>query len=269
VAIIAKSIGQISGYNLRLMPVVQGISQLLSVYGEHDARTIETNCAVQILYPPREQKDANEYSEMLGAYTAKAVSTGRSTPQRWGVNNGTRNENVSDQRRALMLPQELREMPWTSEIVIKAGIKPILCDKALYFADPVFMDRLKKLSPTLRAVKGLPGESELKRVAMTKGELSIELPQMNLSAHKATGRARSANGTEFGAATRVLDVATLPRLDARESESSVANFVNELFEKVGGTPAMQDALPRWLPTGQSNAHKPEQSDQPGRGEGQG
>jgi type IV secretion system protein VirD4 len=97
VGIIAKSIGQMAGYNLRLLLVIQGISQLISVYGEHDARTIESNCAVQLLYPPREQKDANEYSEMLGAYTAKATSTGINRPRAWGTNNGSSSENVSDQ----------------------------------------------------------------------------------------------------------------------------------------------------------------------------
>jgi type IV secretion system protein VirD4 len=234
VGIIAKSIGQISGYNLRLMPVIQGISQLISVYGEHDARTIETNCAVQVLYPPREQKDAAEYSEMLGAYTTKSVSTGISAPRRWG-NNATTSETVSEQRRALLLPQELREMPWTREIIIKAGIKPILCDKALYFADPVFMDRLKALSPTLRSVRGLPDEKLLKRVALTRGELSIQLPQLKVQIHRTkTDRyIRPETGAGRAAPRLVVDAAALPPLDSQESESSVSRFVEELFKKMG------------------------------------
>ena len=250
VGIIAKSIGAMAQYNLRLVPIVQGSSQLIAVYGEHDARTIDSNCAVQILYPPRNQKDANEYSEMLGAYTAKAKSEGISRPRAWGTNNGSASENVSDQRRLLMLPQELRLMPWTHEIVIKSGINPILCDKAFYFADEAFIDRLKLLSPTLRAIKGLPTEEQMKFVALTKGELSIELPVVDVHLHKARveGRTRSVKvGEDIDPSKLVIDIASLPRLDSAESAGSISNFVDQLFEQADGAPAPADGLPRRSP----------------------
>jgi type IV secretion system protein VirD4 len=49
---------------------------------------------------------------------------------------------VSDQKRALMMPQELRELGEWRQIVITDNCKPIVCDKIKYFADPVFMPRL-------------------------------------------------------------------------------------------------------------------------------
>jgi type IV secretion system protein VirD4 len=188
VEVIAKNIGAMAEYNLRVMPIVQGMSQLIARYGENDARTIESNCTVQILYPPRNQRDANEYSEMLGTYTAKALSKGISSPRAVlaaGTNSGSSSENVSDQRRPLMLPQELREMPWTQQIIIKPGIRPILCEKALYFSDRRFLGRLKPLSESLCAIKGQPTQVQMEEATLLRKELQIELPKIDMALHRA------------------------------------------------------------------------------------
>ena len=68
VEIIAHSVSYMAGYNIRLFPIIQSVAQLDAVYGKEYARTIITNHALQIIYTPREQQDANEYSEMLGLY---------------------------------------------------------------------------------------------------------------------------------------------------------------------------------------------------------
>ncbi|HFC8841498.1 TPA: type IV secretory system conjugative DNA transfer family protein, partial [Neisseria subflava] len=97
VEIIAHSVSYMAGYNIRLFPIIQSVAQLDAVYGKEYARTIITNHALQIIYTPREQQDANEYSEMLGYTTVKRknVSRGRE-----------RSVSESEERRALMLPQE-------------------------------------------------------------------------------------------------------------------------------------------------------------------
>lgn len=136
--IITKSIGYMAGYNIRFLPIVQSISQLVSVYGEEDARTLIANHALQILYAPRDQKDANEYSEMLGCETVRSKSKSRNL----GKGGGGRNVSESDQKRALLLPQEIKEIGQWKEIISLENVKPILCDKIKYFADPVFMERI-------------------------------------------------------------------------------------------------------------------------------
>ena len=78
VGVISSSAAFLAGYNLRLLTVVQAMSQLDSVYGEKEARTFATNHGLQILYAPREQRDAEEYSAMLGHFTERATSRGRS-----------------------------------------------------------------------------------------------------------------------------------------------------------------------------------------------
>ncbi|MGV1016838.1 MAG: type IV secretory system conjugative DNA transfer family protein [Fluviibacter phosphoraccumulans] len=141
VNILAKAVSYIAGYNLRLLPIIQSMSQLESVYGKEDARTFVTNHALQILFAPREQKDANEYSEMLGTFTEKGISESRSKQI---LDPKGSSESISDQKRALMLPQELKELGQWKEIVLLENTKPILCDKIRYYDDPVFTSRVKK-----------------------------------------------------------------------------------------------------------------------------
>jgi len=138
--IIARAVAYMAGYNLRMLSVVQSVSQLESVYGRADARTFVTNHAMQILYAPREQKDANEYSEMLGTFTDKSRSVSRSNAIFGG--RGGSSESISEQRRALLLPQELKELGRDKEIILLENTKPILAEKICYWREPAFTSRL-------------------------------------------------------------------------------------------------------------------------------
>ncbi len=138
--IIARAVAYMAGYNLRLLSVVQSIAQLESVYGRADARTFLTNHAMQILYAPREQKDANDYSEMLGTFTDHSRSVSRPSAMFGG--RGGASESVSEQRRPLLLPQELKELGRDKEIIVLENMKPILADRICYWRDPVFASRV-------------------------------------------------------------------------------------------------------------------------------
>lgn len=140
VDIIAKSVSYMAGYNIRLFPIIQSLAQLDAVYGKEVSRTIVTNHALQIIYTPREQRDANEYSEMLGYTAVKKANTTRGT--------GQQSINVGEERRSLMLPQELKAMPNTKEIFIYEGLEyPVMCDKIRYYEDSVFAKRVVKEAP--------------------------------------------------------------------------------------------------------------------------
>ena len=134
VEIIAHSVSYMAGYNIRLFPIIQSVAQLDAVYGKEYARTIITNHALQIIYTPREQQDANEYSEMLGYTTVKRknVSRGRE-----------RSVSESEERRALMLPQELKAMSQDKEIILYEGMShPAQVGKIRYYQDGTFTKRL-------------------------------------------------------------------------------------------------------------------------------
>jgi type IV secretion system protein VirD4 len=141
VGVISSAAAFLAGYNLRLLTVVQAMSQLDSVYGEKEARTFATNHGLQILYAPREQRDAEEYSAMLGHFTERATSRGRSRSfSSHGHSTVSRNE--SDQRRALLLPQEFKEIGSERFVAIVENCKPILGEKIRYHRDKAFMGRL-------------------------------------------------------------------------------------------------------------------------------
>ncbi|WP_091637259.1 type IV secretory system conjugative DNA transfer family protein [Lysobacter sp. cf310] len=143
VDIIASAVSYMAGYNIRLLPIIQSMSQLDATYGKDISRTIITNHALQIIYAPREQQDANDYSDMLGYTTVRKqnVTRGREF---------SRSE--SEERRALMLPQELKAMGFDTEVFLYEGIPhPVKCDKIKYYQDKHFTSRLlpKVEVPTL------------------------------------------------------------------------------------------------------------------------
>lgn len=134
VEIIASAVSYMAGYNIRLFPIIQSMAQLDATYGKENARTLITNHALQIIYAPREQQDANDYSEMLGYTTVRkeSISRGREV---------SKSEN--EERRALMLPQELKAMGSDSEVFLYEGIAhPVKCDKIKYYQDKFFTQRI-------------------------------------------------------------------------------------------------------------------------------
>ena len=141
VGIITHSAAFLAGYNLRLLTVVQAMSQLDAVYGDKEARTFATNHGLQILFAPREQRDADEYSAMLGHFTQRVTTRGRSRSFS-GHGHSTVSRNESEQRRSLLLPQEFKELGSERLVVIFENCKPILGEKIRYFQDQVFTDRL-------------------------------------------------------------------------------------------------------------------------------
>jgi type IV secretion system protein VirD4 len=138
VDIISKAVAYMAGYNLRLLPIIQSMAQLDAVYGKELSRTIITNHALQIIYAPREQQDANDYSEMLGYTTVRRRARTRS---HGGMSSVSDNEVL--EKRALMLPQELKAMGPEKQVILYEGLAhPVLCRKIRYYKDGYFTRRL-------------------------------------------------------------------------------------------------------------------------------
>ncbi|MGY2492838.1 type IV secretory system conjugative DNA transfer family protein [Cupriavidus sp. CP313] len=163
--IIDKANAYIAGYNVRLLTIIQSVAQLEpdALYGKHGTRTLVTNHGLKLVYPPREDEEAAALEKSLGYFTVKAKSTGRSRGK-----SSSSSENVSDQKRALMMAQELKEMPQDEEIIVGLG-KPVLAKKAYFYNDAFFIDKLKAISPTLQALVS-PSEDDFK-AALFSGEL--------------------------------------------------------------------------------------------------
>ncbi len=143
VNMIKQAVSYMAGYNMRLLTIIQNKSQLEDVYGKAGAVTLLSNHALMIMYAPSPatQSDANEYSEMLGYETVKSKSKSHSK--------GGNSTSESDQKRALMLPQEIRELGKDNEIVTLENTKPIFCQKIKYYLDPAFRERAKWAVPDI------------------------------------------------------------------------------------------------------------------------
>lgn len=223
VAIIEKSVSFMAGYNLRLLTVIQSISQLSMAYESREAaRTIITNHALQVLYAPREQYDANEYSEMLGYMTVKGKS--RSRQHAYGLyERSSHGESESDQRRALLMPQEIKEIGQWKEIISLENCKPILCEKIRYYDDPTLKERI--VDPP-------------------------EVPQIDLDFHRAVIENRLRPVTEVDVEKGIdlsklaIDTESLPEITSEAADpDEIKDFVDKFFESVvsGGSDVDDDS----------------------------
>ncbi|WP_430099843.1 type IV secretory system conjugative DNA transfer family protein [Novosphingobium resinovorum] len=136
--VIASAFSYVAGYGIRLLPVIQSRSQLRAVYGEHVANEIVANCGVEVAFTPKELRVANELSERIGYVGQEAITKSLTIH---GIL-ANRSKSMSDQRRALLLPQELMQFPQEELLLLRGGIPPIHGDKIRYYADGLFRTRV-------------------------------------------------------------------------------------------------------------------------------
>jgi type IV secretion system protein VirD4 len=117
-SVIASGFSYVAGYGLRLVPVIQSRSQLRAIYGPDVTDEIIANCGLEVVFTPKELKVANELSERLGFFTMNVKSRSRT------IHGLLANRSISesDQRRALLLPQELMQLPKNELLLLRAGI---------------------------------------------------------------------------------------------------------------------------------------------------
>ncbi len=135
IPIIAEAIAYLPGYNVRTVLVVQTPAQLREVYGKDGAETILKSLAARVVFAPKDFSDAREISDELGFTTVKSKSYSSPTFGAGGKNRSP-TVNVSEQRRALLLPQEVKELGNDRAILFYEGLRPIACQKIRYFSDP-------------------------------------------------------------------------------------------------------------------------------------
>lgn len=231
IAVLNKGVSYIAGYNLRMLPIIQSPTQLRSVYGADDAKTFMDNHAAHIMFAPspRDNETAEEIAKILGDQTWKVKNLSRKI----GFSSkGEKNESASDQRRALMLPQEVKSIgPW-KEFVLVENIPPIFCEKIRYFVEPVFIDRLKEVSPSLRALgKQLPTKAQLESAAMN-GELRAPCPLITIAQRTEKTSIASVQDEEGGTTgkktveitERSMEASDIAKLDTFDANSFSCDF---------------------------------------------
>ena len=136
--VIASAFSYVAGYGLRLLPVIQSRSQPRGIYGPDVTDEIIANCGLEVVFTPKELRVANELSERLGFFTMNVKSKSRT------IHGMLANRSISesDQRRALMMPQELMQMPKGDLLLLRGGIPPVRARKIEYFRSKRFTSRI-------------------------------------------------------------------------------------------------------------------------------
>lgn len=191
--VIASAFSYVAGYGLRLLPVIQSRSQPRGIYGPDVTDEIIANCGLEVVFTPKELRVANELSERLGFFTMNVKSKSRT------IHGMLANRSISesDQRRALMMPQELMQMPKGELLLLRGGIPPVRARKIEYFRSrrftsrisdppkvaprPIVIPRTKQGSATATAATGsdvLSQAIEAKRAALVAPPEPVEEPVM-------------------------------------------------------------------------------------------
>ena len=171
---IAHGFSFVAGYGLRLLAVLQSPSQLRAQYGQDLADEIMTNCGVEVAFTPKDIKAAQMLSERLGFFGAPALSKTRPS----GFGTGARSVSQSEQRRALMWPQELLALPHDQLLVLRGGVAPVRGRKIVYYRDKAFAPRLIA-PPAIVAPRPASDQNQTARPirrAMTPDEVSGRTP---------------------------------------------------------------------------------------------
>ena len=230
-SVLANAFSYVAGYGMRLLPAFQSIEQIQGVYGDKVAADIERNCAVRLVLRPAGLSEAKKISEQLGSYTFKARSRSMST---WGGGGGSTSE--TEQRRPLMLPQEVELLPENDLIVFRRGMYATYGKKVRYYAEKELAARTRIPPPEMPPIRINPliAANSLRVIAATEavdpssvsGASSLSLPGASAqpagAAASGLGRLNEAAINAAKAAPDSERVATLFKHVIRVGEAEAA-----------------------------------------------
>jgi len=220
IPIIAESISYLPGYNVRVVLVIQTPAQLRDVYGPNGAETMLKSLAARIVFEPKDFADAREISDELGFTTVKAATLSKPL---MGFSDARgrrqRSISVSEQRRALLLPQEVKTLGPDQAIIFYEGLKPIKCRKIRYFTDPRFEARL--LPPPRRAA---PQAAPSVAVTSADTEVPTDLSQVTATSEESVTSEASLGDGEAVSKVREATVEDIDRLESLTLDDFAADF---------------------------------------------
>ena len=109
---------------MRVMLVIQAYSQLREIYGLNNADTMMKSLAARILYAPKDFAEANEISQELGMTTVKVASRSKPVFNLADMKaKRSHSVTVNEQKRPLLLPQEVKELGRDRELILYEGLR--------------------------------------------------------------------------------------------------------------------------------------------------
>ncbi|MGC0372421.1 MAG: hypothetical protein DGJ47_001134, partial [Rickettsiaceae bacterium] len=132
------------GYRVRLFLIIQDTQQLKGIYEDAGMNSFLSNSTFRITFAANNYETANLISQLCGNKTVTQTSYNK--PLFFDLNVSTRTQNVSNVQRALLLPQEVIQLPKDDQIVLIESFPPNKSKKIKYYDDKFFTKRL--LPPT-------------------------------------------------------------------------------------------------------------------------
>jgi type IV secretion system protein VirD4 len=136
---IAKANGFARGFGLHFSFVVQTKTDLRDEYREDGLASLLGNLGAEIVFGTDDPVLTKEVSERTGYDTVENVS--RSAPRFFGwFRQKEQSENTGQAKRALLLPQEVNELPDDEEILFRKGAPAFRLKRNRWYDDPNFMN---------------------------------------------------------------------------------------------------------------------------------
>lgn len=139
-----SGIAYFRGYRVRLFLIIQDTQQLKGIYEDAGMNSFLSNATYRITFAANNYDTANLISQLCGNKTVEQTSYNK--PLFFDLNVSTRTQSVSKVQRALLLPQEVIQLPRDEQIVLIESFPPIKSMKIKHYEDKFFMKRL--LPPT-------------------------------------------------------------------------------------------------------------------------
>jgi type IV secretion system protein VirD4 len=143
------------GYHVRLFLIIQDTQQLKGIYEEHGMNSFLSNSTYRITFAANNYETANLISQLCGNKTVDQVSQNK--PKFLDFNPASRSMSVSKTQRALLLPQEVINLPRDDQILLIESSPPIKSEKIKYYSDNTFK---KRLLPPIPIPKQKPFDME-------------------------------------------------------------------------------------------------------------
>ena len=171
---VSKAMAFLAGFNVRMVNIVQGLGQLDQLYG-HARQDILQNSSLQLYFSANDETTANYVSKRLGTRTIRTHS--RTDPGGFGW----ASKSSSWAPRDLMLPEEVRQLKSSREILFKESERPVLAKKIRYYSDPVFRHRIQPPAavPLLKVEPIAPRRFDIADPSANAAETDNEAPLMH------------------------------------------------------------------------------------------
>lgn len=139
-SIFKQGIAYFRGYKVRLFLIIQDTEQLKDIYEEAGMNSFLANATYRITFAANTYSTAEMISQIIGNKTVKQIS--RNAPVFLDLNPASRSKHISETQRALLLPQEVINLPSEQQIILIESSPPIKTRKIFYYKDSFFTKRL-------------------------------------------------------------------------------------------------------------------------------